>query len=310
MYYGTDVLAMENSDIFVVGYGSNIENLEPLGVYLYPTHAILIKHDKFGNREFVKTFIEDGDIVINTMFNKIAQLNSGNIVVSGNFMDYGKPSSFVSFLYLFDTDGNLLDKTFLFKNKEYDRWADDIIWDIVPLKDGGFLIAGNGSYRTTSSTGNEFGFMARYNSCFKQVWYKSIGDTTGQKFYGRINGAAELDDGRLAFAGIEKRFPQNAQSLLLVTDAWGNGDYPTFERPSNDITTNSEFIIYPNPTNDWIVVNPKKDGNFPYILYSVTGRIIETGFVSGPTKIDMNSYASGIYILNLKGFDPVRIALL
>jgi len=151
--------------------------------------------------------------------------------------------------------------------------------------------------------------MTRFNANLEQIWYKIIGDTADQAFSGMIYDATELLDGRLAFTGYTKTQPDNAKSFLLVTDAWGNGDYPSFERPMAIQQTNKQCIIYPNPTSDYLFIDPGDEALIPFAIYSITGSLVKTGSLSGKTRLDLSNFPPGVFVLKMKGYAPKKIVL-
>ncbi len=85
------------------------------------------------------------------------------------------------------------------------------------------------------------------------------------------------------------------QSKLMVT-------------PVDEIQlTGIEVKVFPNPTEDFIIIHLKKPVQNPvYFLYDLTGKVLESRMISSPeTKLDIKNYPSGSYLLKL-GFDKNR----
>ncbi len=73
-----------------------------------------------------------------------------------------------------------------------------------------------------------------------------------------------------------------------------------------------EVRVYPNPTSDMLMIEVIQSGNdlFRYELFDVTGRkLILKQMNSNIEEIDMSSYVSGIYLLNVSDptFNHVKI---
>ncbi len=64
----------------------------------------------------------------------------------------------------------------------------------------------------------------------------------------------------------------------------------------NDLSIN----VYPNPTDNFLYVKSKSQENFEYDLYNSSGQVIQQGQISEFTKINIESYDSGIYLLKIK----------
>lgn len=304
-YYGRDVVEVPNEGYYLVGSGSNLLLEQVNG--MYPQQGLLVMHDQNGNRQFYRTYSEEGDTVPFTFFDKTKHWKDEKLLVTGGFIEgWENATAVIAFIYQMDLEGNILKKSFLHKNKNSSIWGDDIINGIINLQDGGFLVYGNGTYGPTAS---QFGFMCRYNSDFEPMWYKTIGDKTGETFNGRIYGGIELPDGRLAFTGYKKLYPENSRSFLLVTDAWGNGDYPSFERPLEVPIALQQTLVYPNPTNGKLIVDTGTDSILSYSLYSVTGKLVKSGSLQSKTQLNLSSLSAGIYVMRITGYEPRKIVL-
>lgn len=301
MYRGTDALETTNGDIYAVGRGAN--NMSP---YWNHTHAFFAKYNSNGERVFLKTFEEEGSEERGTFITHIEQQNDLFVLV-GNFWDWGIPRYGTPFLYQITQNGSILKKAYINIDKEFELWADETIMGITSLQDGGFLVVGAGQGRFAGAF--NYGFMTRFNADLEQIWYKIIGDTTEQEFAGWLYDATELSDGRLAFTGYTKTQPDNAKSFLLVTDAWGNGDYPSFERPNTIQQTNKQCIIYPNPTSDYLFIDPGDNALILFSIYSITGNLLKTGSLSGKTRLDLSNSPPGVFVLKMKGYAPKKIVL-
>jgi hypothetical protein len=63
----------------------------------------------------------------------------------------------------------------------------------------------------------------------------------------------------------------------------------------------SQVTVFPNPTTDFINLKFSLISDYQIELFDITGRKLETQeFSSDTSKINMNSFASGVYFINIK----------
>lgn len=91
---------------------------------------------------------------------------------------------------------------------------------------------------------------------------------------------------------------------LVASD---NGDFSNFSDNAyySNITelVMSNFIVYPNPTNDYLILDLSKypsDTEFILSIYNIVGEEILKVNTGNFTRIDFAEYNSGIYIIQLK----------
>lgn len=68
----------------------------------------------------------------------------------------------------------------------------------------------------------------------------------------------------------------------------------------------SDIIIYPNPAGDYlnISLNRELQGNYPYYIYSISGKLISTGTITAPSAVmNVTELQNGFYILKV-GYQP------
>ena len=67
--------------------------------------------------------------------------------------------------------------------------------------------------------------------------------------------------------------------------------------PSTNInTTGTNYLIYPNPTSDYVYLNGINRGA-KATVYNVTGKLLLS---TSEKKIDLSSYPNGLYIVNIR----------
>ena len=72
---------------------------------------------------------------------------------------------------------------------------------------------------------------------------------------------------------------------------------------SEDIFKNNlKYSIYPNPTDDYLIlkISDNEAENLSYQLYNIQGKVIQYNkIMNRESKISMNSYVSGIYLIKI-----------
>jgi hypothetical protein len=56
--------------------------------------------------------------------------------------------------------------------------------------------------------------------------------------------------------------------------------------------------IYPNPVRDNLTIT--QEGNFVYQLVTLEGKVLVNGTALNQKVIDMNEFAKGVYLLNVR----------
>ena len=61
---------------------------------------------------------------------------------------------------------------------------------------------------------------------------------------------------------------------------------------------NSELKIYPNPAQQYFIVELPKEQNFSLLVYDVTGqKVYENKNAIGTVKVDCSNFSNGIYFV-------------
>lgn len=74
----------------------------------------------------------------------------------------------------------------------------------------------------------------------------------------------------------------------------------------DDFNHDEELYFYPNPTTDIIYIKNLKNRNQPFKIYSILGEVILEGENTND-EINISNFKSGIYLLDIEGFKPVRV---
>ena len=68
----------------------------------------------------------------------------------------------------------------------------------------------------------------------------------------------------------------------------------------------TEFVIYPNPTNDILYVNGG-NAEYSYVMYNGMGQVVASGNAQGTEQINVNGMTQGVYFLRLTSGTQVRV---
>jgi len=98
---------------------------------------------------------------------------------------------------------------------------------------------------------------------------------------------------------------------ITNTDEANNMAQCTFEitvEPGLSIDDISEetFILYPNPTSDYVKISGLTD-SVNYKIYSISGTVLGTGVVANNEKISVQSLSAGTYFLVLEDSQVIKI---
>ncbi|KAF2509805.1 T9SS type A sorting domain-containing protein [Flavobacterium arcticum] len=84
----------------------------------------------------------------------------------------------------------------------------------------------------------------------------------------------------------------------LATIIWGGADAEDTWLLDNEDFTSTDLVVYPTVTTGTIYIDNINGLNYTYTIYNMMGQEIKSTIIDN--KIEMNSYQSGIYILNIK----------
>ena len=61
-----------------------------------------------------------------------------------------------------------------------------------------------------------------------------------------------------------------------------------------------ELRVFPNPASEYITMSTDNAGSFLYQLLQSDGKMLDKGFFTGSTQLDLNLLQPGIYLLEIK----------
>ena len=122
---------------------------------------------------------------------------------------------------------------------------------------------------------------------FDNEYFFGVNNGWGHEFELLLDNHAEMPD---FWWGSGNHFP-----------LWVNiqrGPYPPL---AVDKINDSEFSIYPNPTNSEILISFSKVTNANLRIYNANGVLVKTGVIHGDQKrIDLKGLSSGLYFVEIK----------
>ncbi len=102
----------------------------------------------------------------------------------------------------------------------------------------------------------------------------------------------------------------NGQYWLYARDGTGNISEPkafTIMGVGIDNTLADQIRLYPNPTNNLIIIETNKVGLYTIELNSINGQLLYSDKTEGPThQIDLSSFKKGLYFITVSFKDFVR----
>ncbi len=102
---------------------------------------------------------------------------------------------------------------------------------------------------------------------------------------------------------------QNVANARIMVRAVGNIYYAlnssnfsiTGAMATNEVTAGNSFSIYPNPATSEVTIMPKnRTEKGKFLIHDAAGRLIKQGNVSGETKIRLDGFQTGNYIINVE----------
>ena len=272
------IIETSEGDLIVVGRSNSTDSgFINKGDY----DAIIVKYDKDGNQQWVKSF---GGLN-NEEFNSIIETSEGDLIVVGrsNSTDSGfvNKGDYDAIIVKYDKDGN---QQWV---KSFGGSGSEKFESVTETSDGGIVIVGNSS---SSDAGFDYkggndAIMVKYNKDGNQEWIKSFGGSKSDCFYSII----ETSDKSLVVVGssvskdTEFINKGNNDAIIIKYDKDGNQEwiksfggtnhdyfYSVIETFSKDLITvgyslsiDAEFIN--KGDTDAIMIKYNKDGNQEWI---------------------------------------------
>ena len=103
----------------------------------------------------------------------------------------------------------------------------------------------------------------------------------------------------------------NGQYWLYARDGTGNISEPkafTIMGVGIDNKLADQIRLFPNPTNNLIIIETNKVGQYKIELNSINGQLLYSDKIDGPThQIDLSSFQKGVYFITIRSKDFVKI---
>lgn len=295
------------------------ENLDSLATFIYSSSdytvfndIIQINANKFlvvgtatnplndSSDAMVWTFDASGNI-LDTMrinygkneFINCAAASYGNGIMLGGFFHYDS-THFSKSLQIKLNDSATVEMWHLMA-PEVDDYGLEIN-SYAHLGNDAFILAGESRYKYNDD--NQAVIIRSYPDGFPFFNKESGIIFPKDGFFGIVKSA----DGGIVATGYTRSYGPGIQALMLSKfGEWGatsNNAIVSNEEVENDT---QNWKVYPNPTQQWIMVDSPSAANFT--LLDLSGRNIKSGkfTTSGTFQVSLDDLAPGIYIMNLTG---------
>lgn len=95
-----------------------------------------------------------------------------------------------------------------------------------------------------------------------------------------------------------------------IINGFGGVDFnPDYTATTHTVSTQNNWLIYPNPTDDAIFIQQTNGDPIAYELYQNNGKLLKSGQILSNESILLNGFESGTYILRLKQGAQIRTQL-
>jgi aminopeptidase N len=95
-----------------------------------------------------------------------------------------------------------------------------------------------------------------------------------------------------------------------IINGFGGVDFnPDYTATTHTVSTQNNWLIYPNPTDDAIFIQQTNGDPMAYELYQNNGKLLKSGQILSNEPILLNGFESGTYILRLKQGAQIRTQL-
>lgn len=289
---GKDLIIASDGNIYVTG----------ISKYTGPTiwgwyGAMLTKFDSEGNFVYNKRYPTGGLATTESAWSLLETQNKIILYTT----DYEEEDPPLSIFRELDYDGNLYNIRYFGNEFTPYNLRGIYGWGTHKLSNEGFLHFG-ASLKNNRSTC--FGIISKFDSELCPQWAYAIGDSTLENYNCDITDATEFSNGNLAFTGNV-----SSNSLLIITDANGNGNYPGYLLLDRETPLLKEFQVYPNPAKNSILVSLENNESCNYSIFSIDGRVQKSGLINGERKLDISNISSGIVFLMIDGYQTKKIVV-
>jgi hypothetical protein len=209
-------------------------------------------------------------------------------------------------LYKIDSTGNIVWEL------EFRTRHNKGLHDLIIAENGDIICVGTERSRDRELWDFDMGWIIRVSSDGELLWEKSVIDTR-YDFHGRgsFEAVEEASNGDLIIGGwIADTTSANINNLTL--NSWlvrltsegcffDNCDSTQIITNVNSIDVElPEFEIYPNPSFDFLYVQPLYEKKYSLSIFNVNGELIQIDQnLRGKKRIDTSNLNKGIYFLKI-----------
>jgi hypothetical protein len=261
------------------------------------------------------------------MANRIEPTNRGTFLISGS----DGPDIY---FHEIDSNGFHVRRRVLYSHPQRYGWFDARVWQhpggyivigsaapggtIAPLFNGFFdlnftktwggqdnktinvpSVNNDGSFWALSSDNANNVYYSRYNTD-STISRSLLINSPNQPFSRGVGNILYLGDGSAIFGGysVRRNDPNQSKSFYLCKiDSIG---LPYNTPVINKVAGNASITAYPNPTSSSIQVAGLAQAA-PYQLYTLQGKVLQSGIIQPEGSLSLEEYTTGIYLLHING---------
>ena len=250
---------------------------------VYSSNSVVIRYSEGGEVLWWKDLRDIGegydgiemiyDIEVNSEGNIIMVVN-GHFTIFNPVVCDNTPPEF-GYLIEMNPAGEIIKEKIFCSNQELPV----LYYDLTVTEDGGILLA-------------SYNMILKLNTDWETEWYVDNIFENGNNY--QVKKVGQFEDN--SFYGVGE---------LIIGN--NNTDYFIVRIPAdgvNSIVTilhNKETIsIYPNPVNDYLILETAQKDKTQYCIYDATGRVLQTENFVKKKEIDIREFADGIYFIQLQ----------
>jgi hypothetical protein len=247
------------------------------------TQGIIMRTDSLGDSLWVKKFIGTNG----AEFYETQQTSDNNIIIGGISGVVGQGYWGSYFLKL-----NLNGDTIWTKHNPLSESSN--INSINQCSDGTYVAVGSIYHPISISNNNQNVYLIKLDANGSILWTKEFGDPIDDEggYY-----VKQTNDGGFIITGV---YESPVNFYLVKTDSLGN-----LTTAINEINSNFNFVLYPNPTQNNIYLTFDKEEDYTIKIFDIDGKLmlntqISKSNATSINSIELTTFNNGAYFLNIQ----------